>query len=242
MPAVFVHGVPDTSHVWEPLRKHLSRKDVIALSLPGFGTVPPEGFTATKEEYVHWIIMQLEAIGEPVDLVGHDWGCVLVARVVSLRPDLIRSWAAGDGPVSGDYEWHPLAKIWQMPGEGEKFMSELTPAGLANTMMHAGVPNHLAGEAAARVDDTMKQCILRLYRSAIDVGREWQPHLCNVQKPGLVFWGEKDSACPVRFAYQLALNANASRAQTFSAEHWVILERSSDLAKVLESHWDAVQA
>src|SRR5436190_242394 len=98
MPAVFVHGVPDTATMWDALRSHLTRTDVIALSLPGFDAPIPDGFSSTKEEYAAWVIAQLEAIGEPVDLVGHDWGSMLVQRVASTRTDLIRTVAAGSGP------------------------------------------------------------------------------------------------------------------------------------------------
>ena len=52
----------------------------------------------------------------PVDLVGHDWGSLLVQRVVSLRPDLIRTWACGNGPVDTEYVWHDMAQQWQTPG------------------------------------------------------------------------------------------------------------------------------
>src|SRR6202162_4432404 len=37
MPAVFVHGVPDTQQVWDAVIARLDRKDVVTLSLPGFG-------------------------------------------------------------------------------------------------------------------------------------------------------------------------------------------------------------
>ena len=40
MPAVFVHGNPETSAIWEQLFTHLTRKDVVALSPPaGAGPV-----------------------------------------------------------------------------------------------------------------------------------------------------------------------------------------------------------
>ncbi|MER6260528.1 alpha/beta fold hydrolase [Streptomyces sp900105245] len=80
MPAVLIHGVPDTHHVWDGVREHLTRSDVEAWDLPGFGSPRPENFHCTKEEYVSWLIERLEGIGEPVDLVGHDWGCLLTAR------------------------------------------------------------------------------------------------------------------------------------------------------------------
>jgi len=114
--AVLVHGVPDTHRVWDRLRAQLTRKDVVALALPGFDNPAPAGFTSTKEAYADWIIQQLEAIDTPVDLVGHDWGCMLTARVASIRPDLVRTWTGISGPIDPGYEWYDrkdLANAWR---------------------------------------------------------------------------------------------------------------------------------
>lgn len=188
MPVVFVHGVPDTYRVWDRVRHQLSRTDIVALSLPGFDSPLPNGFTATKEEYVDWIIDQLEQQTEPIDLVGHDWGCILSVRVASLRPDLVRTWAAGSGPISSDYEWHDLAKIWQTPDVGEQWMASLNQDEFSHQIKGYGVPADLATEMVGRMDGTMKDCILRLYRSAINVGSEWETDLADITSPGLVFW------------------------------------------------------
>ena len=237
MPAVLIHGVPDTSRVWELVRKHLSRTDIVALSLPGFNSLVPEDFTATKEEYVGWIISQLESIGEPVDLAGHDWGCILVVRIASLRPDLVRTWAAGSGPISTNYDWHPLAKIWQTPGIGEAWFQDLDHDHLAQFMAKAGVSLDWARDTVNRIDAQMGDCILRLYRSAVNVGAEWQPDLRNVRSPGLVFWGEGDSACPVAFADQLSADAHAESILKLDSEHWTIVQRAAEVASALEKHW-----
>jgi pimeloyl-ACP methyl ester carboxylesterase len=37
MPAVFVHGVPDTTRLWDAVRARLERTDVVTPALPGFG-------------------------------------------------------------------------------------------------------------------------------------------------------------------------------------------------------------
>ena len=238
MPAVFVHGVPDTFRVWDPIREHLSRTDVIALALPGFDAPLPTGFQATKEGYANWIIQQLERIGEPVDLVGHDWGCLLTMRVASLRPDLVRSWAAGSGPINAKYTWHPLAQIWQTPGEGEEWFNNLDPKAVVEFMAKAGLPPKAAQEAVSHIDRTMGACILRLYRSALEVGKEWQPNLKEVRAPGLVFWGAKDEACPIEFADALASDTHAGQVLRLDASHWTIVEQSHGIAKALEYHWN----
>jgi pimeloyl-ACP methyl ester carboxylesterase len=109
MPAVFVHGVPETHHLWDRVRSRLSRKDTIALDMPGFGCDTPPGFGCTKEEYLAWLIAEVEKIGEPVDIVGHDWGALLTERLVCVRPDLVRTWTAGGAAIDEAYEWHPAA-------------------------------------------------------------------------------------------------------------------------------------
>ena len=238
MPAVFLHGVPDTYRIWGPLTQQLSRKDVVTLRLPGFGGPIPDAFDCSKESYVQWIILQLEQMGEPVDLVGHDWGCLFTMRVASLRPHLLRSWAAGSGPVSAHYEWHPLAKIWQSPGEGERWMDEISMADLAQTLEKDGVSKDLADAEASYVDGTMKLSILKLYRSALSVGEEWEPGLTNIQTPGLVFWGERDQACPIAFASKLGQSSRARSVLALPAGHWVVVEKAAELANALEQHWN----
>src|SRR5262245_64903014 len=99
MPVVLVHGVPDTHRVWRALIERLHRNDVITLSLPGFGSAIPPGFDCTKEAYSSWLLEELRRIPEPIDLVGHDWGGLLVVRAVSLEPLLVRTWAAGAAPL-----------------------------------------------------------------------------------------------------------------------------------------------
>ena len=94
-PAVFVHGVPDTPRVWRAVLAHLVRRDVVTLSLPGFGCPAPAGFDATKEAYVRWLLDEPAGQPGPIDVVGHDWGALLVVRAVSLAPRGVRSWAVG---------------------------------------------------------------------------------------------------------------------------------------------------
>src|SRR5262245_34839948 len=105
MPAVFVHGVPETWRVWSAIIDASGRDDAVALALPGFDAPLPDGFVPTKEAYAAWITAHIEALGAPVDLVGHDWGSLLVQRVASTRPDLVRTWAVGGGPVDREYVW-----------------------------------------------------------------------------------------------------------------------------------------
>ena len=239
MPAVFVHGVPDTQRVWDAVISRLGRKDVVTLSLPGFCCPLPDGFAATKEAYVDWLLGQLEAIEGPIDLVGHDWGGLLVVRAVSLRPHAVRSWAAGGAPLDREYVWHEAARAWQTPEMGEKVMAGLTPETLQAALVAAGVPAADAAKTAAHVDPTMKQCILSLYRSAVNAAAEWQDDLRPASAPGLVLWGEKDPYAGMEFGARLAQRTGARFVSFAGCSHWWQLERPAEVAAELERHWAA---
>ncbi len=240
MPAVFLHGVPDTKRVWNGVIPRLGRNDVVTLALPGFGCQVPAGFSATKEAYVEWLLGQLAAIQGPIDLVGHDWGGLLVVRTVSVRPDAVRSWAAGGAPLDREYVWHQAAKAWQTPGMGEKVMAGMTAEGLAAALVAAGVPAADAVQTAAHVDPTMKDCILKLYRSAVRVGDEWEDDLKRVSAPGLVLWGEKDPYAAVKFGTRLAERTRARFVSFPACSHWWQLERPGEVAAELERHWEKI--
>ena len=244
MTAVLVHGVPETDALWDPLRSHLRRKDVVALQLPGFGTEPPRTFGATKEEYVAWLVGELEKIDEPVDLVGHDWGGGFTVRVVSTRPELVRSWVT-DAAAIGDesFEWHQFAKIWQTPGEGEAFFEgqmAQPPEQRAALMEGFGIPHEQALRMVTWADRTMNDSILALYRSAIDVGKEWGPDFRNVPAPGLVVIPSDDPFLSAEGARAGAEKAGARVAELPGLGHWWMLQDPERGAATLEEFWDSV--
>src|SRR3954451_8433556 len=123
MTLVLVHGNPETAAIWDPLRSELGRDDVVALSPPGFGAPVAGDFAATSDDYLAWLVGELERADGPIDLVGHDWGGGHVQRLAATRPDLIRSWCTDiAGCADPEYVWHDLAQVWQTPDEGEAFL------------------------------------------------------------------------------------------------------------------------
>jgi pimeloyl-ACP methyl ester carboxylesterase len=239
MPAVLVHGVPDTHRLWDKMRAHLARRDVVAPDLPGFGAPTPAGFVPTKESYVDWLVGEIERAGEPVDLVGHDWGSLLVQRVVSLRPDLIRTWACGNGPIDREYVWHDLAQQWQTPGVGEAIMEVMGGDAMVDGLVGGGVPAADAPGVVAHIDARMKECILGLYRSAVRVGAEWEEDVARITRPGLVLWGRDDPYVAPRFAERLAARVHGELHFFDGCGHFWPHERPAEAAAVLERFWRA---
>jgi pimeloyl-ACP methyl ester carboxylesterase len=241
MPAVLIHGVPETFEVWGPLRAELSRKDVHALQLPGFGCPRPSGFDATKETYVRWLIGQLEDLATegPIDLVGHDWGGGFVVRLVSLRPDLVRSWVTDVANLADPgHEWHPTAKLWQTPEAGEEIMA-LTLAMSREELMRNyegfGIPADSPGLTG--LDLSMAECILALYRSAVDVGSEWAGEFRDVPRPGLVLLAGDDIFLPAAAARAAAKRSGARLLELPGINHFWPLQDPARAARILEEFW-----
>jgi pimeloyl-ACP methyl ester carboxylesterase len=211
----------------------------VALSLPGFGRSRPAGFSSTKDAYVDYVIAEIERIGAPVDLVGHDWGANFVQRVVSVRPDLVHTWVAGSGIVDVEYAWHDVAKQWQTPEVGEQMMALMTADIMTESFTASGVPAAAAAETAKRIDDEMKDAILRLYRSAIDVGAEWQPAAEKITRPALIIWGAADPFAEVRLAERLAQRVHAELVLLpATGDGWPV-ERPDEAVAAMRAFWDA---
>lgn len=114
-------------------------------------------------------------------------------------------------------------------------LRNLDPAQFQHRIEGLGVPAAYAAVAAQPLDDRMKDCMLRLYRSAVTVGAEWQPDLKNVSCPSMVLWGAKDHACPVVFRLSGCRPPSFARSE-LDTGHWFELERPEDVAEALEEH------
>lgn len=239
MPAVFVHGVPDTGSEWDAVRSHCKRADIVAPNLPGFGAPIPPGFTATKDEYVDWLIDEIVAMGVPVDIVGHDWGSIIVQRVVSLRPELIRTWAAGAGAIDRAYVWHDLAQMWQTPDVGEQVVAAMQGDTMVDGLADQ-VGRERAVEMVSHIDDTMRDCILKLYRSAKDGFGAWHDAVDTIKRPGIVFWGADDPYVTAEFGERLAQRTHARLEMYPDSGHWWPITKAPQVAAALQELWGSV--
>lgn len=238
MTTIFIHGVPDTTRVWAPLLAELGCRDAVTLALPGFGAPHPPAFNATKEDYLGWLIAAIEKQPPPRDLVAHDWGFILMMRVLGTRPELIRSWAGGGAPFTPDYTWHPTARIWQTPGVGEKAMQRMTPNLATDMLKKAGLPDTAARDTASAIDPLMQASILALYRSGRDVFREWGSELAISPAPGLVLWGARDPYAAPEFGRRVAETTGAT-VLILDCGHWWQTEMPAATAAALQTHWTA---
>jgi pimeloyl-ACP methyl ester carboxylesterase len=239
---LFVHGVPDTAILWDPLINALGLEPGVyrALSLPGFGNPVLKGFSRTKDAYAGWLVKQMEAAGEPVHLVGHDWGALLVLRAASMRPELVSSWCVTNALIDKEYSGHRTARMWATPILGELVMLGMrNKARLEPSLVEGGMPASLAKTEVPHIDKTMRQSILKLYRSALGLSFRgaWVDDLAKLPKRGQLFWGETDPFVDLsvaeRFSKQWGTPLHVAR----GAGHWACHERAEEFAGLLAAHW-----
>ncbi len=247
MGVVLVHGNPETSAVWDPLRVALRRDDITSLSPPGFGAPAPDGWKATVEDYCEWLIAELEAFGSPVDLVGHDWGGAHVVMVAIRRPDLLRSWRTDViGVFDPEYVWHELAQLWRTPGAGEQAIAAWAGESVSERaagLVALGVSADVAERLAAGYDETMGRCILALYRSARQptMARLGEDLPAAAARPGLHvsatedhFVGTEEMQC------RAAERAGARFEVLDGVGHWWMAQDPARGAAALTQFWASV--
>ncbi|HWG94919.1 MAG TPA: alpha/beta fold hydrolase, partial [Mycobacteriales bacterium] len=99
-PVLLLHGVPETSSAWSRLLPVLGRgRRVLAPDLPGLGGSGYGGpYDVPSLVAQLAALVEVEAPGGRVDVVGHDWGGSLALALAGARPDLVRRLAVANAP------------------------------------------------------------------------------------------------------------------------------------------------
>jgi len=87
------------------------------------------------------------------------------------------------------------------------------------------------------INRTMADCILDLYRSAVDVGKQWGPDFAAIPAPGLVIIPSEDPFLNMASATRAAARAGARTAALDGLGHWWMLQDPARAATVLREFW-----
>ncbi len=242
---IFVHGVPDTRHIWTPLVTELGMRpnDCEKISLPGFGCARPKNFPSTMDAYAEWLLYELDQLyskhGQPLDLVGHDWGALLCSRICCLKPHLVRSLVLSGAAIDASYRGHLFAWLWATPLVGELVMAAITSARMKKSFRAQGLPEELATHEAAQINKDMKESILRLYRSAKGLRnfKEWDRDLQNLSCKLLLLWGAQDPYVPLSIAENFVAKWGGNLHIESDAGHWSIASHAKSVAPILKRFW-----
>ena len=101
-----------------------------------------------------------------------------------------------------------MAVMWQTPDVGEQVMEAMTSEAI-QVALAPEMGEARAVEAGSHIDATMKDCILKLYRSAVNVGAEWHDDVDAITTPTLVLWGRQDAYVPPEIGERIAQRTHA---------------------------------
>lgn len=143
-PVLLLHGFPDSSTLWDDVAPHLlaAGHRVIAPDLRGFGG--SDAPTAVGEYALGHSVADLRALitrltgGEPVHVIGHDWGAVAGWCLALEHPQVVRSLVALSVGHPREYALAGLEQklkglytlLWQVPGFAERWLAQREFAGL----------------------------------------------------------------------------------------------------------------
>ena len=133
---VLLHGFPDSRQLWRDVAPRLVAAGyrTVALDQRGYGhSDAPAGRARYRiGRLVQDVVDTLAALepGEPVHLVGHDWGAVVAWCLAIRRPELVRSAVAISVGHPTEYARAGLEQKrkglytigWQFPGIAERWM------------------------------------------------------------------------------------------------------------------------
>ncbi|KZZ78927.1 hypothetical protein A3767_01765 [Oleiphilus sp. HI0133] len=240
-PALFLHGVPDSADMWNPLvQKVKDSFTCYTTDLPGIHrSGVPESFEFELKHYGQYINDLVEAAGiqTPFTLVAHDLGGIYAMSFACQFPEKVKRFVGGSFPFSHLYRWHPWAAVWRTPLLGELSMLLMNKA-VFHWELGRGGPllsrEQIDESYEGKVDRwAPRKTILKMYRSATP--RLFLPFQCMLERFAQqvdvdLVWGRRDKYVPTHMA---AMMHPKSTRVIPECGHWVPLEAPDILAEVL---------
>lgn len=91
---VLLHGFPETAHSWEQtselLHEHQFRTFAIHQRGYSLNARPQSRFHYALSELTEDVVVFIKGLGQPVYLIGHDWGSVIASSVAMKYPQYIQ--------------------------------------------------------------------------------------------------------------------------------------------------------
>lgn len=128
---------------------------------------------------------------------------------------------------------------WRQAGVGKAIMEAMAGDAMVDGLVAGGVPADVAPDVVSHIDAHMKECILGLYRSAVNVGAEWEDGVAKIRRPALVLWARDDPFVEPRFAERLAARVHGELHFFEGCGHFWPYERPAEAATALEKFWAA---
>jgi len=238
LPALLLHGIPDSGLMWESLASRLStRFACIAPDLPGFGhSDVPAGFTPSLDGMAQFVEQFLTAadIARPLDLIAHDFGGPFAFAWAVKHPDAVRRMVVFNTVFFSDYHWHFWGRVWRTPILGEISMAMMNKLMFARELRHASptISQVHIDQTWSLMTPRAKKEVLRLFRATNPENfRSWESALVALTKtkPTLVIWGDKDPYAANSYAERFG----AKKVVHLPVGHWAPVEAPAECAEAI---------
>ncbi len=170
-PTLFLHGNPESAESWAGVVERLApAMRCLVPDLPGFGrSAVPETFEASPAGVGAFTAALLDAagVGEPVDVVAHDFGGAFGLSLAIDHPERVRRLVLVSTPAYvQDFPLHPDARRWRTPVVGEVSLALMNEPGMRYALRKANprITDEQVRAMYRRITPVTKQMILRLYR------------------------------------------------------------------------------
>jgi haloalkane dehalogenase len=236
VPALCLHGFPETSYMWRRVLAALSAsgRRATAPDLPGFGDSPPDppGTWERHVEAVERLRRELEL--ERLALIVHDWGGLIGLRWACEHPEGVAALVISNTGFFPDGKWHGMARSLRTPGEGEKLIAALDREGFIQMLesVSPGIDEAVAAEYWKSFDSPEgRQGILDLYRSGDFSKLEaYDGRLAALDVPTLLLWGDNDPFAPVAGAHRLQREIPRAKTVVLAGGHFVFADQPEGAA------------
>lgn len=242
-----LHGFPQRCTSWTTVAQRLADVGIrtLAVDQRGYsaGARPGDIAAYAMPHLVADVVAVIEALGEPVHLVGHDWGGVVGWQVAARRPDLVRTWTAVSTPnasainevLASDPEqrarFHYI-NFFRQEGTAERALLADGAAGLAAIYGGRVAPERVADDVAFFAVPGVLTAALSWYRA---MARSDADGLGPVTVPTSFVWGDGDLAFGRAAAERTAsfVDAPYRFVPLAGASHWLPDEAPDMVAEVV---------
>ena len=203
---LLLHGFPQTSGSWLEVAGRLADRGLRAVAVDQRGYSPaarPTDVAAyAMPELVADTCAFIDALGGPVDLVGHDWGGVVGWQVAARHPERVRTWTAVSTPnqlalndaLAADddqRERFGYIRVFREPGQAEAALLPDDAKRLRRLYGPTVAPERIDADVAALQQPGALTAALNWYR-ATPPGQSDDLGLVTV--PTTYLWGTEDVA------------------------------------------------
>lgn len=250
-PVVLLHGFPEDARSWDRTMPALAAagRRVVAPDLKGYGGTDKPRPGGPRGDYrpsrladeldALLAVLAAEAGAETIDVVGHDWGGILLSALIARRPRRVRRAALLNAPVVRFVPWAPVhVYAFNAPWLPESLFRR-DPQRFVGHILRwwTAAPDAFTADDEARYAEAFSEggsfaCALAYYRGLprdlpfiADAWRRVRARRVTAP-PTLVIWGARDPILPLRVGEMAAEDLPGARLEVIpTAGHFVHREQ-----------------